>query len=65
MSNLFIVKASHTAGPQTQTVIESQKAQISNYAVTVFDYALHANAQTLSESQQAQIAYAVTNLSYS
>lgn len=67
MSNLFIVKASHVSGPQTQTLTETQKAQIV-YAAITLGYGAGTgvdNPQTLTESQQAQIsAYAVTVLSY-
>lgn len=68
MSNIWIsAKTTHVAGPQAQTLVESQKAQ-NSYAVTVLGYGTGtgvANAQTLTESQQAQVTYAVTNLSYS
>jgi len=66
MSNIWIsAKGAHVAGPQPQTLTESQKAQISAYTVTTLDYHTSVNAQTLIESQQVQIsAYAITTLSY-
>ena len=66
MSNIWIsAKAAHVAGPQPQTVTESQKAQIAAYAVPTLSYRVSANAQTLTESQKATIsAYAVTTLNY-
>jgi hypothetical protein len=66
MSNIWIsAKAAHVAGPQPQTLTESQKAQISAYAISTLDYHASVNAQTLTESQQVQIsAYTITTLSY-
>jgi hypothetical protein len=66
MSNIWIsAKGAHVAGPQPQTLTESQKAQISAYAISTLDYHISVNAQTLTESQKLQIStYAVTALSY-
>lgn len=70
MSNIWISAATppHVPGPQPRTLTESQKAQISAYAVTTLGYGTGtgvSNAQALTESQVAQIsAYAVTVLSY-
>jgi hypothetical protein len=66
MSSIWIsAKGTYVAGPQPQTLTESQKVQILTYSITTLDYHVSLNAQTLTESQKVQIsAYAVTTLSY-
>lgn len=70
MSNIWIsAKQTHVAGPQAQSVTETQKAQISTFGVSSIGYGAGtgvSNSQTApAEPNSAQISsFAVSSLTY-
>jgi hypothetical protein len=65
MSIFFIVKAPQVAGPQPQSVTETNKAEVTSYAISSIAYAATLQAQSVTETNKAEVtSYAINSITY-